>query len=278
MRPPFAPCLAAALAIALPTAARAAAVAIPAPSVENIGGTVIVRQSDGAASLVGVTLIVRAGLDRQSMRQNGLAALVAETIVRTPVNGRCPGRRDRRARRIRALHHRSGRRALLRRGARPRRSGGSRPVPHGARGAGLLAGDDSRCSRRARAADRAGSTGRAPGRNRHAQRCVVAAGQRRSAGARHARIARAILLRGRALVLSRVLSPRRSRGQRRRAARRAGTAVARRPRRRAARRNDLARSGACSPAQWSDARDRRASRHRLALADRAVSRSQRQQP
>ncbi len=87
MRPPFAPCLAAALAIALPTAARAAAVAIPAPSVENIGGTVIVRQSDGAASLVGVTLIVRAGLDRQSMRQNGLAALVAETIVRTPVNG-----------------------------------------------------------------------------------------------------------------------------------------------------------------------------------------------
>ncbi len=87
MRSLFAPCLAAALAIALPTAARAAAVAIPAPSVENAGGTVIVRQSDGAASLVGVTLIVRAGLDRQTMRQNGLAALVAETIVRTPVDG-----------------------------------------------------------------------------------------------------------------------------------------------------------------------------------------------
>ncbi len=87
MRSLLTPCLALALAIALPTAVRAAAVPIPTPSVENAGGTVIVRQSDAAASLVGVTLIVRAGLDRQSMRQNGLAALVAETIVRTPVNG-----------------------------------------------------------------------------------------------------------------------------------------------------------------------------------------------
>ncbi|MBV8498434.1 MAG: insulinase family protein [Candidatus Eremiobacteraeota bacterium] len=80
-------CLAAALASALPTAARAASVSVPSPSVENAGGTLIVRQADGAASLVGVTLIVRAGLDRQTMKQNGLAALAAETIVRTPVNG-----------------------------------------------------------------------------------------------------------------------------------------------------------------------------------------------
>ncbi len=87
MRLLFASCLAAALATALPAAARAASVAIVVPSVENVAGTVIVRQSDGAASLVGVTLIVRAGLDRQTMRQNGVAALVAETIVRTPVNG-----------------------------------------------------------------------------------------------------------------------------------------------------------------------------------------------
>ncbi len=87
MRSLLTPCLALALAIALPTAVRAAAVPIPTPSVENADGTVIVRQSDAAASLVGVTLIVRAGLDRQTMRQNGLAALVAETIVRTPVNG-----------------------------------------------------------------------------------------------------------------------------------------------------------------------------------------------
>ncbi|HVR46855.1 MAG TPA: insulinase family protein [Candidatus Binatia bacterium] len=87
MRFLLASCLAAALATALPTAARAASVSIPVPTVENAGGTVIVRQSDGAASLVGVTLIVRAGLDRQTMRQNGMAALVAETIVRTPING-----------------------------------------------------------------------------------------------------------------------------------------------------------------------------------------------
>ena len=49
------------------------------------GGATIVRQADNNASLVGVALVVRAGLDRQTMRQNGLAALVAETIVRTPV-------------------------------------------------------------------------------------------------------------------------------------------------------------------------------------------------
>ena len=52
MRLLFASCLAAALATALPAAARAASVAIVVPSAENVGGTVIVRQSDGAASLV----------------------------------------------------------------------------------------------------------------------------------------------------------------------------------------------------------------------------------
>jgi predicted Zn-dependent peptidase len=80
-------CLTAAFAIATaPVSALAARVAVPAPSVENAGGgTTIVRQVDGAASLVGTSMIVRAGLDRQTMKQNGLAALVAETIVRTPL-------------------------------------------------------------------------------------------------------------------------------------------------------------------------------------------------
>jgi predicted Zn-dependent peptidase len=52
---------------------------------QNVGGATIVRQLDDAAPLTGVTLIARAGLDRQTMRQNGLAALVAEIIMRTPV-------------------------------------------------------------------------------------------------------------------------------------------------------------------------------------------------
>ncbi len=60
--------------------------AVPSPSQDvAAGGATIVRQPDNNASLVGVALVVRAGLDRQTMRQNGLAALVAETVVRTPV-------------------------------------------------------------------------------------------------------------------------------------------------------------------------------------------------
>lgn len=72
------------LAVA-PAGAAAAEAALASPSMEKVGGATIVRQLDDAAPLTGVTLIVRAGLDRQTMKQNGLAALVAETIMRTPV-------------------------------------------------------------------------------------------------------------------------------------------------------------------------------------------------
>jgi predicted Zn-dependent peptidase len=79
-------CIAAAIGISiLPCAALAAGVAVPTPIVESAGGATILRQPDSAASLVGVAFVVRAGLDRQTMKENGLAALVAETIVRTPV-------------------------------------------------------------------------------------------------------------------------------------------------------------------------------------------------
>jgi zinc protease len=78
--------VAAALLVALvPLAALGAAPAVPPPSVDTIAGATVVRQYDSAASLAGVTMLVRAGLDRQTMKQNGLAALVAETILRTPV-------------------------------------------------------------------------------------------------------------------------------------------------------------------------------------------------
>jgi predicted Zn-dependent peptidase len=57
----------------------------PSPVVERLGESIIVRQPDTHSSLVGVAIVVAAGLDRQTMKQNGLAALVAQTILQTPV-------------------------------------------------------------------------------------------------------------------------------------------------------------------------------------------------
>jgi predicted Zn-dependent peptidase len=57
----------------------------PSPVVERFGESIIVRQPDAHSSLVGVAIVVPAGLDRQTMKQNGLAALVAQTILQTPV-------------------------------------------------------------------------------------------------------------------------------------------------------------------------------------------------
>lgn len=71
--------------LAIVPLAGAAAESPPSPTIENHGGTTIVSQVDPHSSLVGIVLVVRAGLDRQTMKQNGLAALVAQTILRTPV-------------------------------------------------------------------------------------------------------------------------------------------------------------------------------------------------
>jgi predicted Zn-dependent peptidase len=46
---------------------------------------ITVQQSDPAAELAGVEVLLAAGLDRQTAKQNGLAALVAEAILHTPV-------------------------------------------------------------------------------------------------------------------------------------------------------------------------------------------------
>jgi len=73
------------LAFVLLAPAGVLAASVPAPSVESAGSTTIIRQHDNAAALIGVALVVRAGLDRETLKQNGLAALMAETIVQTPV-------------------------------------------------------------------------------------------------------------------------------------------------------------------------------------------------
>ncbi|HTU80778.1 MAG TPA: insulinase family protein [Candidatus Acidoferrales bacterium] len=75
--------LAAALST-VPCLARAAG-DVPMPSMSSAGGTTILQQLDDRASLVGVELEIRAGLNRQTLKQNGLAALTAETILRSPV-------------------------------------------------------------------------------------------------------------------------------------------------------------------------------------------------
>lgn len=77
--------LAVALAAFTPVAVPAAAV--PAPVVERQDGATIITQLDSAVPLVNVTVVVRAGLDRQTLAQNGIAALTAQSVLRTPVNG-----------------------------------------------------------------------------------------------------------------------------------------------------------------------------------------------
>lgn len=47
----------------------------------------VVEQADASAALIGSQVVLQAGLDRQGIKQNGLAALVAETILKTPVRG-----------------------------------------------------------------------------------------------------------------------------------------------------------------------------------------------
>jgi predicted Zn-dependent peptidase len=72
------------LIAAAPSLARAAGAE---PVVTRNGGVTLITQQDAAAPLLHDVYVVRAGLDRQSLAQNGLAALTAQTIVSTPVNG-----------------------------------------------------------------------------------------------------------------------------------------------------------------------------------------------
>ena len=57
----------------------------PRTAVVDLGGTRAYVRADQASPLAGVELVVRAGLDRQTSGQSGLAALVAESVLRTPV-------------------------------------------------------------------------------------------------------------------------------------------------------------------------------------------------
>lgn len=74
----------AALLAAVPLAAPAAA---PAPVLADAGGAPAYVAADAALPLAGVSLVLRAGVDREIAGQSGLAALVAEAVLRTPSGG-----------------------------------------------------------------------------------------------------------------------------------------------------------------------------------------------
>ncbi|HWT06012.1 MAG TPA: hypothetical protein VN224_09675 [Xanthomonadales bacterium] len=76
----------AAAALGAALAAPAAATA-PRTTVVDLGGPRAYVHADQASPLAAVELYVRAGLDRQTSGQSGLAALVAETVLHTPVDG-----------------------------------------------------------------------------------------------------------------------------------------------------------------------------------------------
>lgn len=74
--------------VALPCASAAAVPVVAAgtsTTIRHLSGATIIRASDSAATLVGVQITVATGLNRQTLAQNGLAALTAQTILRTPV-------------------------------------------------------------------------------------------------------------------------------------------------------------------------------------------------
>jgi len=86
------PALAFAVALTLGgSAATSAAVPAPQPRypqafATDLGVTQLIGETDADAPVSGVQIFVAAGLDRESASNNGVSALVAESILRTPVS------------------------------------------------------------------------------------------------------------------------------------------------------------------------------------------------
>ncbi len=76
----------AALACGAPAIAAAdAASRYPTPDVTPLGSGRLIVESDAGVPLTGVAVFIAAGLDRQPRDRSGVAALVAECVMRTPV-------------------------------------------------------------------------------------------------------------------------------------------------------------------------------------------------
>lgn len=76
-----------ALALGAALAAPAAAATGPQTAVVDLGGARVYVRADQGSPLAGIELLIRAGLDRETGAENGLAALVAEIVLHTPVDG-----------------------------------------------------------------------------------------------------------------------------------------------------------------------------------------------
>ena len=59
----------------------------PAGALSQLGSTKFYAENDGDVLVSGVQIFVAAGLDREAANQSGVAALVSESILRTPVDG-----------------------------------------------------------------------------------------------------------------------------------------------------------------------------------------------
>ena len=57
----------------------------PKASATDLGVTQLVREVDADAALAGTQIFISAGLDREPVNANGVSALVAESLLRTPV-------------------------------------------------------------------------------------------------------------------------------------------------------------------------------------------------
>jgi zinc protease len=77
----------AALGAAVALLAAPAATLAASPATIDLGGVTGYVRPDPGATLVTLELFVRAGLDRQTAAQNGLAALTAEALLHAPVDG-----------------------------------------------------------------------------------------------------------------------------------------------------------------------------------------------
>lgn len=83
-----------AISCAIVPARAAVPIRLPVPQVQSYRSASIVLAADATARLSGAQIFIRAGLDRQTSAQNGLAALVAQSILLTPVRPSNLGLRD----------------------------------------------------------------------------------------------------------------------------------------------------------------------------------------
>jgi predicted Zn-dependent peptidase len=70
-----------------PSTAPESTLRYPTASVTDLGVTKVLSENDAGAAVSGLQIFVAAGLDRETPSTGGISALVAESILRTPIDG-----------------------------------------------------------------------------------------------------------------------------------------------------------------------------------------------